>query len=286
VAQANRVEDFAMTVAATFSGRCCIITGGAAGIGFALAQALLGHGARILIGGHDEAALTAACDRLRGTGRQISGQLTDVSIASDVARLIDVAVERLGQIDYMFNNAGISGTLPIGDATLDEWRRVLEVNLWGVIHGIYYALPVMRRQGYGHIVNTASAAGLVPLPGQSLYNASKYAVVGLSETLRLELAGSGIKLTVVCPGPVASDLWAKSIEGTRTDRRAPAGAITPEAAAQQILAGVAQGRGILVFPAKQRWGWRMYRWFPKLTERVLKAAAQHSRSDGQNTVPK
>jgi NAD(P)-dependent dehydrogenase (short-subunit alcohol dehydrogenase family) len=275
-----------MSVENAFRGKCCVITGGASGIGFALAKALLGHDARVLIAGHDEAALEAAYIQLADAGDRIGWQLTDVSDADNVAQLINRAVQRFGRVDYMFNNAGVGGTLPIGDATLKHWRRVIDVNLWGVIHGTQYALPVMRRQGSGHIVNTASAAGLVPLPGQALYNASKFAVVGLSESMRLELAANGIKLTVACSGPVVSDLWAKSITGERTDRRAPAGAIAVEAAAKAILAGVAEGRGILVFPARQLWGWRMYRWFPRLAERVLQAAARRSNaSNKQNTMP-
>ena len=261
-----------------------MVTGGASGIGLALVEALINHGALVLIAGHDEAALKAASDRFAVDSHKIGWQLTDVTKANDVARLIDVAVERFGRIDYLFNNAGISGTLPIGEATLDHWRRLLNVNLWGVVHGTHYALLVMRRQGGGHIVNTASASGLVPLPGQALYVASKYAVVGLSESMRLELAASGVKLTVVCPGPVASDLWGKSITGARTDRKAPAGAIAPEAAAKLILAGVAKERGILVFPARQRWGWHMYRWFPKLTEHVLRAAARSTREADKQKV--
>ena len=97
----------------------------------------------------------------------------------------------------------------------------------------------------------------MPLPGQSLYAASKFAVIGLSDSLRLELASEGIKVSVGCPGPVASDLWAKSITGQRTERKAPPGAITSEAAAEPVLTGVAQGRGIAVFPAAQHWGWRL-----------------------------
>jgi NAD(P)-dependent dehydrogenase (short-subunit alcohol dehydrogenase family) len=267
-----------------FGGKCCVVTGGATGIGFALARALLKHGASVLIAGHDETALKAACDRLADNGSQVGWQLADVGDAGDVSRLIDVAVERFGRIDYLFNNAGIGGTLPISEATLDQWRQLLDVNLWGVIHGIHYVLPVMRRQGSGHIVNTASASGLVPLPGQTLYNASKYAVVGLSESLRLELATHGIRLTVVCPGPVVSELWSKSIMGERTDRHAPADAITSEAAAELILAGVAQRRGILVFPAKQLWGWRMYRWFPSLTEFALRKVARDSNAASHQKV--
>lgn len=268
-----------MTVANTFRDKRCVVTGGASGIGFALAKALLDHGAHVLIAGHDDAALQAASERLAGTGRRIERHGVDVSDAGEAARLIDVAVERFGRIDYMFSNAGVSATLPIADATLAQWRQVLDVNLWGVIHCMYSVLPVMLRQGGGHILNTASASGLVPLPGSALYNASKYAVVGLSESVRLELARSGIKVTAVCPGPVASELWAKSITGRRTDRRAPAGAITPDVAATSILEGVAQGRGIVVFPAKLRWGWRVYRWFPRLTELALQAAARRAVPD-------
>jgi NAD(P)-dependent dehydrogenase (short-subunit alcohol dehydrogenase family) len=270
-----------VNVESAFRGKRCVITGGASGIGFALAEALSGHDAQVLIAGHDDSALKAASERLARPGCHVGWHRADVGNADEVERLIAAAVKRLGGIDFMFNNAGVGATLPIADATLAEWHRVLNVNLWGVIHCVHAVLPVMRRQGSGHIINTASASGLVPLPGRALYNTSKYAVVGLSESLRLELAQAGIKVTAVCPGPVASEIWAKSITGRSTDRKAPADAITPEAAATSILRGVAQGRGILVFPAKQRWGWRMYRWFPRLSERALRAAAHRDEIAGQ-----
>ena len=267
-----------MTVENVFCDKACVVTGGGSGIGFALAQALLDRGARVLIAGHDHGALRAASEKLAGTGRRIAWHRADVSDADDVEELINAAVNRFGRVDYMFSNAGVSGTLPINDATLDHWRRLLDVNLWGVIHCVHYVLPVMRRQGSGHIVNTASASGLVPLPGQALNNTSKYAVVGLSESLRLELAPDGIKVTAVCPGPVASDIWAKSIAGGRTDRHAPAGALTPRSHGEIDFEGRRTWTRHLGVSGQTAGGWRMYRWFPRLAERALRAAARRSKT--------
>ena len=135
----------------------------------------------------------------------------------------------------------------------------------------------MRRQGEGHIVNTASISGVIPVPGQALYNTTKYAVVGLSESLRLELEPEGIRVTVACPGPVVSGIWGQPIIGARGEGQPPDNAVTAEAAAQAILAGVARGAGIVVLPARELWSWRVYRWFPRLAERALRSMARQRR---------
>ncbi len=140
------------------------------------------------------------------------------------------------------------GTLPIGEATLEHWRRIVEVNLWGVVYGIHAALPIMRRQGGGYIVNTASIAGLVPLPFQALYCATKFAIAGLSESLRLELADEGIHVSVVCPGNVVSRIFEKPIIGEAVDAKPPEDAIPAGEAAKAILAGVANKEGIIALP--------------------------------------
>lgn len=128
----------------------------------------------------------------------------DVTKQEQVQQMIQTAASRHGRLDFLFNNAGVGGTLPIEDVTLEHWRRIIDLNLWGVIYGVDAALPIMRRQGGGHIVNTSSVAGLLPIPFQAMYCATKYAVVGLSESLRYEVEDQGIRFSVVCPGNVAT----------------------------------------------------------------------------------
>lgn len=252
-----------------FEGRSAVITGAAAGIGLALAAALLERGAKVLLADIDSESLADAEVSLELYGERVEQAFVDVTDASAMARLVDTAVARFGQIDYFFNNAGIGGALPIHKATLAHWERIIGVNLWGVIHGVDAVLPQMRRQGSGHIVNISSISGLIPYPGQSLYVTTKHAVVGLSESLRHELADEGIAVSVVCPGPVESDIWNKPIIGGRIDGKAPPGAMTAEAAAQEILASLGRKPGIIVLPALARRDWRLFRWFPRLADKAL-----------------
>ncbi|KRB82165.1 SDR family NAD(P)-dependent oxidoreductase [Noviherbaspirillum sp. Root189] len=252
-----------------FDQKVCIVTGAASGIGFALAETLLDAGAFVCLADRDESALLTAASRL-GSPSKVSSFVVDVTDARQVSTLIVFTLEQSGRIDFLFNNAGIGGTLPITEATLEHWQRIIDVNLWGVIHGIHAVLPVMRQQGAGHIVNTASISGLLPIPGQALYNTTKYAIVGLSESLRIELKSENIAVSVACPGPVASSIWGKPIIGARTDRQAPATAVTPQSAALAILSDITRAPGIIVFPSRDLWGWRMYRWVPALVERALR----------------
>jgi NAD(P)-dependent dehydrogenase (short-subunit alcohol dehydrogenase family) len=261
-----------------FRDRCSVVTGAASGIGLALTRALLQRGAKVLMADCDSEALARAVAPLGDYVRQVQHDVVDVTDAQAVARLIDSATERLGRLDYLFNNAGIGGTLPIGEATLAHWRRIIDVNLWGVIYGVQAALPVMRRQGGGHIINTASISGLLPVPGQALYNTTKYAIVGLSESLRHELADEGIHVSVVCPGMVATGIFGVPILGQRVEAKAPPGALPADVAARAILDGVARKEGIIVLPARERWAWRLHRVSSPLMELAFRSMARQRRA--------
>lgn len=260
-----------------FKDKVCIVTGAASGIGLALAELLLKAGASVLLADRDQSSLLMASTHFASLSSRVTTFVVDVADSSQVAGLVAAALEQSGRIDFLFNNAGIGGTLPIAQATPEHWQRIVDVNLWSVIHGIQAVLPVMRRQGSGHIVNTASISGLIPVPGQALYNTTKYAIVGLSESLRLELEVEGIAVSVACPGPVASRIWGTPILGASVDGQAPPTAITALSAANAILTGVAKARGIIVLPSRELWSWRLYRWFPMLAERALRSIARRRR---------
>lgn len=143
--------------------------------------------------------------------------------------------------------------MPTVDATLEHWKSIIDVNLWSVIYGINAALPIMRIQGGGHIVNTASIAGLVPFPFQALYCATKYAVVGMSESMRYEFAEEGIHFSVTCPSAVVSRIWKKPILGpVHEEVEAPEDAIPAEEAALIILEGVAEKKKESLWCLKSR----------------------------------
>lgn len=177
-----------------------VVTGGASGIGLALARAFAREGCRVVIADIEEAALQRAAAVLPEDTLTVR---TDVSKVEDVEELAHAAVERFGRVDIVCNNAGISTFNTIENQTLEDWRWVLDVDLWGVINGVHTFLPIMRKQGTpGHIVNTSSVAGLLSgVPYIGPYAVAKVGVVSISETLRTELlmAGAPISVSVVCP---------------------------------------------------------------------------------------
>lgn len=144
-----------------FEGGVCVVTGGASGIGRAVGEALARAGAVVVLADRDSERLAAARESLVEHAGRVECATVDVMRQQEVQHLIEEAASRHGRLDILFNNAGVGGTLPIGEATLEQWRRIVDLNLWGVIYGIHAALPIMRRQGGGHLVNTASVAGLV-----------------------------------------------------------------------------------------------------------------------------
>jgi NAD(P)-dependent dehydrogenase (short-subunit alcohol dehydrogenase family) len=204
-----------------------------------------------------------------------------VTQQEQVQHLIQDATSRLGRLDVLFNNAGVGGTMPIGDATLEHWRRIIDLNLLGVIYGIDAALPIMRRQSGGHIVNTGSIAGLIPFPYQALYCATKYAVAGLSESLRFELADESIHVSVVCPGAVISRIWGTPILGECLEIKPPEEAIPAEEAARIILAGIANHQGIIALPESARSLWLEYWSDPEAAEFFLLNMARQRRESYQ-----
>jgi NAD(P)-dependent dehydrogenase (short-subunit alcohol dehydrogenase family) len=183
------------------TGKVAVVTGAASGIGLALARAFASEGMRLVLADVEEDALGTAVDDLAATGVEAIGVQTDVSLAESVEALAARTRERFGAAHVVCNNAGVAtpGDPWVGPVSLWEW--MFAVNVWGVVHGIRTFLPMLLAQGEGHFVNTASAAGLRARPHLAPYIASKYAVVGLSESLFLDLAESapGVGVSVVCP---------------------------------------------------------------------------------------
>ncbi len=184
------------------TGQVAIVTGGGSGIGAALVRAMVARGATVVIADVDEPAAKAVAAELTGV---ISVTL-DVRDAAAVADLVNLVAAEHGKLDFMFNNAGIGVGGVAEELTLEHWDRVIDVNLRGVIHGVHAAYPVMLAQRSGHIVNTASLAGLVPGPMLAPYAAAKHAVVGLTLSLRAESAGRGVRFSAICPGFVDTPL--------------------------------------------------------------------------------
>src|ERR1051325_10119672 len=171
------------------SGRVAVVTGAASGIGLALAKAFASQGMRVALADVEDRALNQAEEDLRARGAEVIAVPTDVSQQASVERLAEATLEAFGAVHLVCNNAGVSlaSRAPVWEASIADWRWMLDVNLWGVIHGVRTFVPILLEQDEAHIVNTASIAGLIPAV-LGIYSVTKHAVVAISEALQLQLA--------------------------------------------------------------------------------------------------
>jgi NAD(P)-dependent dehydrogenase (short-subunit alcohol dehydrogenase family) len=215
----------------SLAGRATVITGGANGIGFATAREFARRGARVMLGDIDQSALDDAVANLRADGVDAHGVVCDVRKLDDVGRLADEAFRVFGDVHVVFNNAGIAYAGPIVQTSHDDWRFVIDVDLWGPIHGVESFLPRLiaqvarareeRIDHSSHIVFTSSFAGLIPNVGLGPYCVAKYGVVALAETLAREVRPNGIGVSVLCPMIVETNLLANT-ERVRSEDYGPA----------------------------------------------------------------
>jgi NAD(P)-dependent dehydrogenase (short-subunit alcohol dehydrogenase family) len=183
-------------------GKVAVVTGGASGIGLAVARAAAAAGMKVVLADIEESALKEADRALAADGAEVLSVATDVSVGSSVEELRDKTLARFGAVHLVHNNAGVAVGGPLWTVSEADWTWILGVNLWGVIHGIRAFVPVLLEQGEGHVVNTASLAGLTSPGLLGPYNVTKHSVVTMSETLYrdLALAGSTVGVSVLCPG--------------------------------------------------------------------------------------
>ena len=192
-----------------FRDKVAVVTGAASGIGRALVQRFAREGMKVVLADVESAALEKAAGEITASGAQALAVRTDVSNATEVERLAQSALDEFGAIHVVCNNAGVVTSGPTWMQTVADWEWLLGVNLWGVIHGVRVFTPIMLEQGEGHIVNTASLAGMISGPGAAPYNVSKFGVVALSETLHHELTmlGTPVRVSVLCPGFVNTNIF-------------------------------------------------------------------------------
>jgi NAD(P)-dependent dehydrogenase (short-subunit alcohol dehydrogenase family) len=186
--------------------KVAFITGGASGIGLGLAEAFARAGMQVVIGDIEQRAINRALESLRAKSLDADARAVDVTDRDSVQAAATYMENRYGAVHVLCNNAGVVFERKTEDWTDSGWRWVLDVNLLGVVHGVQSFLPIFRRQSGGHIVNTASITGLRAAPGLGQYIASKFALVGLSQSLRDELGPQGIGVSVLCPGMVSSNI--------------------------------------------------------------------------------
>src|SRR6058998_148146 len=215
-----------------FRERVAVITGGGGGIGAALADAFAARGARIVLADLDEAAMARVAERLTRSGADVLAVPTDVTQLGSVRALAEAAARRFGAVHLVCNNAGVGTFGELATATHADWEYTMRVNFWGVVHGVEIFVPRLIAHGAGgHVVNTASMAGLVGMQWLGVYRASKFAVVGLTEALHRELRPHGIGVSVLCPMLVQTDINENSIRNRPAALRNPGEAAVPEGAA-------------------------------------------------------
>ena len=234
-----------------FRGRVAVITGGGSGIGAALAAAFAGRGARIVLADIDAAAMRRVAGTLESRGAEVLAVPTDVTVRDSVATLAEATERRFGAVHIVCNNAGVAAFGDVATATQADWHYIMNVNFWGVVHGVETFAPRLIAQGAGgHFVNTASMAGLVGMRGLGVYCASKFAVVGLTEALQRELSEHGIGVSVLCPMIVETNIDVNSerqrpaaLRNPGEPLRPPPGSmvgrtIQPEEVARRVVRGI------------------------------------------------
>ena len=272
----------------TFNNAVIIIIGAASGIGKELSKQLAAAGARLVLCDIQETKLHELATQLKQAGGTVEAYLLDVTNAAAFEQAIQYVTDKYGVIDYLFNNAGVANTGEMQDLQIKHWKKVIDVNLMGVIYGASFGYKQMVKQRNGHIVNIASLAGLCAMPLGLPYTTSKHGVVGLSRGLREEGKTYNIKVTAVCPGFIESSIYesAELINTGFTDGRSliPFKMVPVDKAVSIILKGVAQNKAIIVFPFYGKLFRFLQNNFPKLLNGVHKKTLRDFRGIKQQPV--
>lgn len=260
-----------------FDGGSAVVTGAASGIGRGLAGELAKRGCEVVLADRQIVLAAEIAAKICDSGGKARAVKVDVTDFDAVEQLVQETVKRTGRLDYIFNNAGIAIGGNVTHYGIADWNQIVDVNLRGVINGVQAAYRVMMAQGFGHIVNTASLAGLLPSPGGVAYAAAKHAVVGLSNSLRAECANTGVRVSVLCPGFVRTAIlngggkYGKVLYEMPPDRHHQLlemiekfKPISPRVFAKRALNSVAKNRAIIVIPSWWKLFWWIYRLFPSL----------------------
>jgi NAD(P)-dependent dehydrogenase (short-subunit alcohol dehydrogenase family) len=263
--------------------RVALVTGGASGIGRALCEKLAADGAVVVVADINVPGAEEVAAAIRQRAGRAAAVLLDVSLEAEFQKVVSDVAAAHGRLDYLFNNAAAAIVGEFRDGNVADFRRVVDVNLFGVVHGTMAAYRVMLRQGFGHIVNISSVTGLMPTPILTAYSTTKWAIIGFSTALRVEAAGLGVKVSVACPGLVRTDIGEHNVYWNvrKEDHLAQLPwrwMIEPGQAAKAILRGVARNQEIIVFPFSARVAWWMYRACPSIFAPLMRRMLQRYRA--------
>ena len=261
-----------------FQNAVVVVTGRASGIGRALCEELGRRGAVVVVTDVQEEGARDVAAGITAAGGRASGAALDVRDAAAFERLLDETIAAHGRLDYLFNNAGLAAAGEAQKIPLEIWRKVMDVNLWGVIHGAMAAYARMVRQGSGHIVNISSLAGIGGMALGSPYATTKFGVVGLSLTLRAEGADLGVKVSAVCPAYIQTRIFENGAYAD-TNRESllsliPFKFVDVDVAVRKVLRGVERNRAMIVFPFYAKLLWWLTRLNPEIAVNVNRKTAR------------
>lgn len=269
-----------------WNGTTTIITGGGSGIGRALARAIAARGGHVTVADIDLAAAQAVAAECGGGAAAVK---LDVRDAKAFQQCVDGVIQKHGRLDTLFNNAGIGIAGEVYEIPAEAWQRIIDINIRGTLNGVAAAYPHMVKQGSGHIVNTASLAGLGPAPLLAPYSMTKHAIVGLSHSLRIEAAAYGVRVSVLCPASVETPMldapppadikdmpWTPDVRRFLTKLAGPP--YPADKFAAEALRGVEKNAATIVAPARARMVWYLGRLAPGLVEAASKSAVASERA--------
>ncbi|OHD66479.1 MAG: hypothetical protein A2176_03810 [Spirochaetes bacterium RBG_13_51_14] len=266
-----------------FKGATAIITGGASGIGKAIAMELSRRGCEVVLADVQHGLAQEVASHIQSSGGKASAKKIDVRDFHAVKELVEETAQRTGRLDYMFNNAGAAIIGEVSDYSIEDWNLIIDINLRGEINGIQAAYQVMLKQKFGQIVNTSSLVGLTPSPGNTVYSATKHALVGLSQSLRVEAALHGIRINVVCPGVVRTPMmhgggFNKSYFNMSPEQVADMfekmRPMDVDLFAKKVLRLIAKDKGIIIVPSSNKIFIGLYKFFPETIIILLKIATK------------